>query len=368
MQARVEELALQAMDTLPQAVLIVDRRGGILFRNRAAGLLLPSGDDVTSVLHSPSGAHIDWQGDMDALDGEPFGLTSRNVSLGGRGNRQLLADVYLRRLRSGKSEKGELPSHAQAVAGGEGVLIVVEDVSSRASMERRLAASERLAAVGKVAAKVAHELNNPLDGVLRYIGMAQRLSGEEANKHLSGARGGLMRMVAVIRDLLDHGRSSHGVPRAAVEKLLEEAVATFQARAQATGVTFACEISDGAGIIADGNLFQVFCNIIKNALDAMPEGGVLTIRLRRDCDRCRVEFSDTGYGLTAEQARRAFEPFYTTKPPGQGTGLGLSICREIVAVAGGEIGIAPRDGGGVIVSINLPLQADSSLSGLPSQA
>jgi signal transduction histidine kinase len=86
----------------------------------------------------------------------------------------------------------------------------------------------------------------------------------------------------------------------------------------------------------------------------MPGGGTLTVRMRADDKRLTVEFADTGVGLTAEDAERAFQPFYTTKPPGEGAGLGLSICREIVTRLGGTISAAPRAEGGATVTIRVP--------------
>ncbi|MFA6135065.1 MAG: ATP-binding protein [Phycisphaerae bacterium] len=349
------------MNSLPQAVLIVDRQGRVMLRNHSAQKLLPEGDDVVTVLRSPSGVPIDWQADLASLAEDPFGLTSRNVSLAGRGSRQLLVDVYLRHLGPGPGAPG-IASAGGAAQGG--VLIVVEDVSQRASMERRLAASERLAAVGKVAAKVAHELNNPLDGVLRYIGLAQRGASQETAKYLANARGGLMRMVTIIRDLLDQsGGRKAGAERGTVEKLLEEALGAFSARAQSLGVAVVCDLADTDGLLTEGNIFQVFCNVIKNALDAMPGGGMLNVRVRRaDEHHCVVQLADTGCGLTEEEVTKVFEPFYTTKPPGEGTGLGLSICREIVTAAGGTITVAPRPEGGAVVTLSLPVQETSSLA------
>lgn len=139
-------MALKAMDCLPQAVLIVDSHGKILSRNRAGQALLPEGDDVSAVLRSPSGAAIDWKADITALVEEPFGLTTRNVTLAGCGSRQLLVDVYLRRLPADEAPTFDLSvsdskktarrrGTRQAAGDGQAVLVVVEDVSARAAMD-----------------------------------------------------------------------------------------------------------------------------------------------------------------------------------------------------------------------------------------
>ncbi len=332
-----QELARLAVDLLPHAALIVDGGGKVLARN-AAATALPAGDDIQAVLRSPGGAVVDWAADTAALAEQAGGIVQRDAALIGAGDRRLLADVYLRRL-------GDRPE----------VLVLVEDVSARAAMERQLAASQRLAAAGQVTAKVAHELNNPLDGVLRYVGLAERLAGEEGRRYLAAARDGLMRMAATIHELLAGGaRGELGGQRLAVEKLLAEAVTVFAPRAEAVGVSVECDLAGGVTAAVDGRMFQVFCNVVKNALDATPAGGTLTIRLTGGPRRCIVEFADTGCGMTPQQAERAFDPFYTTKPIGEGSGLGLAICREILSQLGGTISAAPGEDSGVVVTISVP--------------
>jgi signal transduction histidine kinase len=344
------QLAWSALDLLPQAVLVCEGGGAILFRNLEATRSLPRGDDACQVLRGSDPGGLPWACDVVSLQAEPSGLVHRNVSLAGAGGRRVLADVYLRALDCSSPQP---PAEESAPA----VLVVVEDVSLRASAERRLAVSERLAAEAKVAARTAHELNNPLDGVLRYIGLAQReLEGRprqaaRAREHLAKAQEGLLRMGGIVGDMLSQGRSSHET----LGNLLREAASAFAPRAEATGVTVTCDLAAGGDTGADARLFQVFCNVLKNALDAMPAGGVLTIRTQLERDRCTVEFADTGCGLTDDQAQRVFEPFYTTKPPGAGLGLGLSISREIVAALGGSIAAAPRNGGGAVLTIALPV-------------
>jgi two-component system NtrC family sensor kinase len=218
-----------------------------------------------------------------------------------------------------------------------------------------MAVSERLAARAKAAARMAHELNNPLDGVLRYVGLAQRLVEGQAAEYLAAARDGLLRMAGIIHDMLTTGPVGGGAGES-LERLLQEAVSAFAPRAAALGVAVVCDLAEDGGAAADAGMFQVFCNVIKNALDAMPEGGTLTIRTRLRDGRCVLTFTDTGCGVTEEQARRVFEPFYTTKPTGQGVGLGLTVCREIVTALGGTITAEPGPGGGTVVAVTLPVR------------
>jgi len=337
-----------SLDALPQAVLIADEGGEILARNAAAKAMLPAIGNVAAAFtrHGAPGA-FDWAAQMASLAEAEGGLALRNLPLSGEGNRQVLVDVFLRRLAPHRGRRA--------------VLVSVTDVSERSSMERRLAASERMEAMSKFAAKIAHELNNPLDGILRYVGLAKRVAGKEAAGYLDNARSGLVRMAEIIRNVLGRSRRGKaGIDWAPVERLLDEAIRVMQPSASALSVAIICEAADDASVPGPAALFQVFCNIIKNALDAMPGGGLLKIRLYRTPSHCTIEFADTGCGLTEEQAKRLFKPFYTTKAPGEGMGLGLAVCKDILARMGGTIGAAPGPSGGAVITVHLPIDAHAT--------
>jgi two-component system NtrC family sensor kinase len=317
--------------------------------------VLPGGWDVSSVLGDGQAAEVHWDTEMAALADGAGRLVRRGVHLAGKGSRQLVVDIHYRSL---PPLPPNLAPAAAPAPDGPFVLVLVEDVSARLSMERRMAAEERLAATGAIAAKIAHELNNPLDGAMRFLGLAQRVAGEQAGKYLDQARTGLTRMAQIIRGLLDQGRPWQAAgERSPVRRLLDEAAGVMQPRAQSLGVSVVCDFDDRVDGTAEGCVFQVFCNVIKNALDAMPGGGVLTIRLRpAGGAQCEIEFADTGCGLSDQEAERIFQPFYTTKPPAEGSGLGLTICREILARVGGTIAARGRGEGGAAFTVRLPLQ------------
>ena len=348
------------LDALAQAALVAGRDGEIVLRNASAKSMLPEGDRVELVLDLGSDHHINWAAGMQALaDGAP-GVAHRNVRLAGQGGRQLAVDVMVRPIECGIT--------AGKLRDGACVLVLVEEVSSRISMERRLAAGERLAATGSLAAKVAHELNNPLDGVMRYLGLAERHSGPEAARYLGPARNGLMRMAQIIRGLLDQARPWQiAGERTGVHRLLDEAVGVMQPSAHSLGVAVICDFDDRAQGLVEGSVFQVFCNIIKNSLDAMPEGGRLRISLSPTRRGCEVLFSDSGCGMSDGQAERIFEPFYTTKAPGEGSGLGLALCREILGHLGGAITAEPSPAGGAVFRVQLPLHSPWPTAGEEKQ-
>lgn len=339
-------LAVLALDALPQAAVVINASGHILLRNRLANEMFPAGGELAGVLQSVAPAEFDWS---YSLSGEPEEFVHRNVCLKSLQGHQITADLYVRHLGKLCPEAGSEGNDLSAT-----FLVVVQDVSARITMERRLAATERLAAIGKLSAKVAHELNNPLDGVQRYLGLAQRTEGEESRGYLRKAHGGLMRMARIIRDLMGQSDGS-GQETSPARGLLDEAITTMQPRAQAQGVIVTVDAVDGEPMLLGSDIFQVFCNVIKNALDAMPEGGQLTVRLYRDGSDCVVEFADTGSGIAPREAQRIFEPFVTSKPSGQGLGLGLAICREIVSKNGGQISAGPRENRGALVTVRLPL-------------
>jgi signal transduction histidine kinase len=242
-----------------------------------------------------------------------------------------------------------------------GGIITVEDVTERINIERKLANTERLAAVGKHASKVAHELNNPLDGILRYINLAMRIIEQEnlekPKEYLAQCREGLMRMVQIVSELLEFSRSTYTPQEyVKVEQIIEDALKTMESRAEAANISIVRNYAFGLPQVRGGNLFQVFCNLAKNALDAMPNGGELRISTSLAADDIIVaELRDTGTGLPPESTEDIFEPFFTTKEGGKGTGLGLAVCRDIVENYHGRITAENAPDGGSIFTVYLPV-------------
>jgi signal transduction histidine kinase len=241
-----------------------------------------------------------------------------------------------------------------------GGIVIIEDVTERVNVQRRLANAERLASVGKHASKVAHELNNPLDGILRYINLAIRIIEQEhlekPKEYLIQCRQGLMRMVQIVSELLEFARSTYTPrERVKVEQIIEDALRMMESRTEASNVRIVRNYALGLAQVTSGNLFQVFCNLAKNALDAMPNGGELRISTRSTAeDAIAVEFRDTGTGLPAD-TDVIFEPFFTTKADGKGTGLGLAICRDIIESHHGRITAENAPDGGSIFTVYLPV-------------
>ncbi len=257
-----------------------------------------------------------------------------------------------------------IPLHDEKTGNLLGGILLVEDITAKTVMESELALAERLAAVGKLAASVAHELNNPLDGILRYINLALRVAQAEKQEkvidYLRQSRKGLQRMVQIISELLEFSRNSYSaIQEADINKIVEEAVKSFESQIQDLQIEIIRKYTPDMPNIRSGNLFQVFYNLIKNALDAMSAGGTLQITTGCDPHNLLVEFADTGIGLSQEVREKLFEPFFTTKAPGKGTGLGLAISKDIVERYNGQLLAENRSTGGSVFTVSIPLERTS---------
>lgn len=235
-----------------------------------------------------------------------------------------------------------------------------ELLARNVELERSLESHERLAMIGKLAAGVAHELNNPLDGVLRYVNFAIAKLPQEAEQvtYLLHARQGLRRMADIVRDLLQFSRNANvDAADEDAERLARDAVEqTVAASGRRIETTYTFPVG---GIHVPRAVFQVLGNLAKNAVDAMPRGGRLTVGASVASGRVRIAVTDTGTGIPDEIRERIFEPFFTTKEVGKGTGLGLSISQRIVERLGGSMTLESEVGRGTTVYVEVPVRASS---------
>lgn len=234
----------------------------------------------------------------------------------------------------------------------------------RAQLE--IGRSERLAALGQMAATIAHELGTPLNSVLGYTQLLRRepLAPEHAAK-LDIVESQVQRMIETIRSVLDRTRD-RGPRRGpvAVEPLVAEAIALVSTRLAGRELTLRSELRpDLPPVPADGiELRQVLLNLLANAIDATPPPGTITVSATlvsgngRPGRYLELAVRDSGHGMTAEERERVFEPFYTTKAPGRGTGLGLAIVDHIVRAHGGHVLVETAPGAGTVMRVRLPLE------------
>jgi two-component system NtrC family sensor kinase len=251
------------------------------------------------------------------------------------------------------------------------VITVGEDITSRVLANRAVAHSEKLAAVGRLAAGVVHEINNPLATIAACAEaletrVAEGVFGaskdvDDLCEYLSLIRSEAFRCKAITNGLLDFSRNRAGEHApVSVAEVVESAVRLLQHQKRAKqGVVFAVEVAaDLAPVVGDeGQLQQAVIILAENAIDAMPQGGRLAIRARNEGAGVAVEVADTGVGIPAEHLAKIFEPFFTTKEIGRGTGLGLAVCYGIVKEHGGHVGVESALGRGTIFTLTLPAHA-----------
>jgi len=233
---------------------------------------------------------------------------------------------------------------------------IEEVVSQLQQREREVLRAEQLAAVGQLAAGVGHELRNPLTSIKMLVqaGLEDEGAGLSAGD-LAVIEAEVRRMERSLQTFLNFAR--HPKPerrRTDLRAVIETVVGLTHGRAEKQKVECRVEAPDGAvPIVADaGQIQQVLVNLVLNALDAMPGGGVLTIAVRCPAYRVEIEVADTGSGVPSEVLPRLFQPFVSSKDTG--LGLGLVISRRIAEDHGGTIDVYNRPGGGVSSLLTLP--------------
>jgi signal transduction histidine kinase len=225
-------------------------------------------------------------------------------------------------------------------------------------LREALARAEQLAAVGQMAASVAHQVGTPLNLISGYVQMMQEDASADARteRRLQIVQEQIGKVAAVVRTLLDQARREGTRQPVEIGTLLSRVADVARPKLDASRIGLRLHIDGGApAIVADAEELELaILNLISNALDAMPSGGELSITAAREGDGVRVEVSDTGSGITADLIPRIFLPWVTTKPTGRGTGLGLSITHDVITRHGGTINVTSHPGRGTTFTILLP--------------
>ena len=249
--------------------------------------------------------------------------------------------------------------------GFRGCVLIFKDISERRRLATQLLRSEKLAAVGQLAAGMAHELNNPLTPALLYTERLLRQGGldAEARGHLEVVVREVGRAQNIIKDLLAFARRYQSSwAETDINQLLRRALERAEGEAPSPKVSSRFEPGHDVRVLADEyRLTQVFLNIIRNARQSIEEGGragVVTVRSERvaegGAERVRVTVSDDGQGIAREHLPKIFDPFFTTRQVGAGAGLGLSLSNGIVEEHGGAISVESEPGAGATFVVELP--------------
>jgi len=228
--------------------------------------------------------------------------------------------------------------------------------------QEQLIRAEKLTSLGQLAASIAHEINNPLAGVLVYTQLlSKKVAGdafkkEEALSYLSKMETEISRCSRIIRNLLDFARQTEPMLRLVdVNQVIEQVLAMVGHQAQLQNVEVVKEFSLSLPkVMADfDQLQQIFTNLALNAIQAMPEGGRLTVRSSAVDSEVRVDVQDTGCGISKENMGKLFTPFFTTKVKGKGVGLGLAVAHGIIERHKGRIKVQSEVGKGTTFSVYL---------------
>ena len=333
-----------------------------IFQFSAAGLLIC--DATGRVLRANERAAALLQRTPDGLVGVPLGDLLE------------LPDEWHHRLPAGlagvqapfitnRERTGLLSTSALELESGrfDGRIVAVDDITDQLNLEQRLAEQERLAALGRLAGGLAHEVNTPVTGIASYAQLLRELTqpADPRAPLVEKLEEQSFRVARIVTNLLELARPS-GFERALVDlaEVARDAVVHNRVEADGFGVEVTLAV-DGPAVVA-GNRVQlelVVHNLLRNALQATPAAGTVTVTARSDGNAVRLEIADTGPGVPPEMRARIFEPFFTTRGGRGGTGLGLAITRDIVAAHDGSIEVRENVPHGTVVGVVFPAAGET---------
>ncbi|MFA5038149.1 MAG: ATP-binding protein [Candidatus Omnitrophota bacterium] len=231
----------------------------------------------------------------------------------------------------------------------------------KAEAKEQQAFLEKFASMGKLAGGIVHEINNPLDAVIRYTNMLieRDLDRSLAHEYLNEIKVGLTRILKITRSLREFSQQLNDnrfQDLVDIHEVLEEALSLFRTHFYGGKVRVQKKYQASLPKVIDKGLCRVFSNIIKNAIDAMAEGGTIVIATVQNEEFIQISFRDSGPGVPKDLQEKIFTPFFTTKPIGQGIGLGLPICFEVIQRYGGRIDVESSPQNGTCFTVCLPLK------------
>jgi len=360
MQQRFTEAII---DTLPLSLYAIDRDYRIVAwnRNRELGELgLPRGEalgrNIFEVLTKQSRELLEREFGRVFATGEIHRVEQESVAESGETKHWLISKIPMR------ADESDEVTH---------VITVGENITARVKAQSAVARAEKLAAVGRLAAGVVHEINNPLATIAACAESLEKRMEEGAftdspdaddlREYLGLIRDEAFRCKSITNGLLDFSRLRAGqrVPVDITEIIKGTArLVTHQQRGEDIQIVIeaAADVPKVSGDV--GQLQQAVVALATNAIDAMPEGGTLTLRAIRSGSRVLVQVTDTGIGIAPENMTKIFDPFFTTKDIGRGTGLGLAVCYGILSDHGGRLDVRSTVGSGTTFTITLPIAVE----------
>ncbi|RLB32878.1 MAG: PAS domain-containing sensor histidine kinase [Deltaproteobacteria bacterium] len=349
----------------PNAIIATDLSGNIILWNRAAEETL--GYKAKDVI-----------GKMNIEKIYPEGMARkvmqmmRSSDYGGVGRLRSYPMVHIK--QDGKIIEGTLSAAIIYDAEGKEMASVgiFVDLTERLEMEEKLRRtqeqllqSEKLAAMGKLTSQIAHELNNPLYGIMNTLELLKSEIPEDSKRRkiLEMALSETVRLTDLLKKMLSFSRPDQEERQVTdINTILDEILLLHEKQLREHGIKIVQEFDYDVGpVFASKNqLRQVFLNIIANARDAMPNGGTLTVSTEPLDGNVLIKISDTGIGIKKSDLNRIFEAFFTTKDSVKGVGLGLSVCYGFIKEHGGDIWVESKYGSGSTFNISLPVYRPSS--------
>ena len=357
MQQRFTEAII---DTLPLSLYAIDRQYRIVAwnRNRELGELgLPRGEalgrNIFDVLTKQSRELLEREFGKVFATGEIHRVEQESVTESGETNHWLISKIPMR------ADENDEVSH---------VITVGENITVRVKAYRAVARAEKLAAVGRLAAGVVHEINNPLATIaacaeslekrIKEGAFSDSPDAEDLREYLGLIRDEAFRCKTITNGLLDFSRLRAGqrVP-VDVTEVIKAAGRLVTLQERGDNIQIVVEAAAGLPRVSGdvGQLQQAVVALATNAIDAMPEGGTLTLTAICSNSRVLVQVRDTGIGIAPENMTKIFDPFFTTKDVGRGTGLGLAVCYGILSDHGGRLDVRSTVGAGTTFTITLPV-------------
>jgi PAS domain S-box-containing protein len=349
---QTKDLLQSVFDGIPDCMVLLDRDLTVRMVNRA--FLARHGCHLGDVIGRPCR-------EVGACGEDP--LTGRLGQDAIATQRQVREEV-----RTPAGEIFDVTHYPIADEAGEvwGVLRYAREVTLQKQVEQRIQQTEKLAALGQLAAGVAHEINNPMGVILCYTELLRRAleSDGQALKDVETIEKQALTCQRIVSDLLNFARSPQVEQRPGdLNATLGEVVEMLRQQFRKQGTDIALELDPDLPVLAfdAGQLKQVFLNLLMNAHQALEgRGGRIEVRTRhlRADGRAEVAVRDNGSGIPPEIADRIFDPFFSTKTTGEGTGLGLSVSYGIVREHGGEIHMTSEPGAWTNFRVHLPLRAE----------
>jgi len=354
------DFLMNLIESSVDGIIVTNMKGNILIFNKGAEIML--GYKAEEVVEKMNIRSIYQPGVAEEVMEK-----LRSPDFGGVG--KLTSFPILHRRKDGELIEGDLSAALIYDEKGKEIASVgiFKDLRERLRMERELQKtqqallhSEKLAAMGRLTSQIAHELNNPIYGIMNTLELLKTEVPPESKRRriLELSLSETQRLAEMLRNMLSFSKPEEEKRRPVnINELVEGILLVMEKQMREANITLATFFDDGIPeVMASTNqMRQVMLNVIKNAKEAMPKGGTLTVRTARENNNVVIHIQDTGTGIPEGIRDRIFEAFFTTKSKVKGVGLGLSVCYGIIRDHGGEIKVESEEGKGTTFTIRLPI-------------